>query len=72
MIVMKSAKTSHVSSFAGPSECPFVVLYLTGYGKFGQPFPVVALHGLFSALKMVNCLCYMALSRRPKKRPPLI
>ena len=58
--------------FRCPSECRFVVFYLTGYGKLGQPFPVVALHGLFSAPKLVNCLCCMALSRRPKKRPPLI
>jgi hypothetical protein len=43
----KSAKTLRVWSFAGLLECPFAVLCLMVYGKFGQLFPVAALQGLF-------------------------
>ena len=68
MIGMQLARILPVSSFASRLECSFAGPCLMAYGKFGQPYPAVALHGLFSALKRVNCLCCMALSRRPSKR----
>ncbi len=56
----ENGQDPHVSSFAGP----FTMLYLTGFGKFGPPLPSRCIAQLISALKMVNCLGCMALSRR--------